>query len=257
MRTWIRIAIISVGILFMAQVQSFGQILNIEKARMDNDTLEAFIGNASFNFTLKQRNSQVISMRSILNLTHATKKHNYILIGNLHLIKVEGRDVISDGSSHVRWNIMKQKKLSYELFAQGQYDQARGMKHRFLTGGDIRYRLRYSDKITMAAATGVMYENEMWELNEETADTEFIKSTSYVSIQNQFTKSFEINCISYYQARFDNFFKPRVTADINLNFRISKIFSFNSKLSGIYDAAPVVPVRNLFYTFSNGITLNF
>lgn len=233
------------------------QILNIEKARMDNDTLEAFIGNANFNFTLKQKNAQIISMRSILNLTHATKKHNYIFIGNLHLIKVEGRDVISDGSSHVRWNIMKRKKFSYELFGQAQYDQARGMRHRYLAGGDIRARLRYSDKITMAAATGVMYENERWELNEIGANREYIKSTSYLSIQNRFTKSLEVNCISYYQARFDRFFKPRITADINMNLRITKLFSFNSKFSMIYDAIPVVPVRNLFYTFSNGVTVKF
>lgn len=247
-----------IGLLWAGSIAQ-AQILNIEKSRMDNDTLEAFIGNASLNFRLQQKNVQVISIRNTLNLTHATKQHNYILIGNLHLIKVEDRDVISDGSTHVRWNIMKRKKISYELFAQGQYDEARGMKHRFLAGGDIRARLRYSDKITLAAATGVMYEKERWALPDEDilANRGFIKSTTYFSVQNRFTKSLEINCISYYQARFDRFFKPRITADVNMNLRINKLFSFNSKFSMIYDAIPVIPIRNLFYTFSNGLTINF
>ncbi|MGB0525127.1 MAG: DUF481 domain-containing protein [Flammeovirgaceae bacterium] len=257
MKNTVRLLLL-IGILGLGFSQeTSAQILNIEKARMDNDTLEAFIGNATFNFTLKQRNTQLVSMRSILNLTHATKKHNYIFIGNLHLIKVEGRDVISDGSSHVRWNIMKRRKLSYEVFAQAQYDQARGMNHRFLFGGDVRFRLRHSDKITLAASTGAMYEKEDWFFQDVAATTELIKSTSYIAIQNRFSNRLEINCISYYQARFDDFFKPRVTADVNINIRITKLFSFNSTFQGIYDAAPVVPVRHLFYTFANGITLKF
>jgi len=233
------------------------QILNIEKARLDNDTLNKFLGNVNLGMTLKQRNTQVFSFNSGLNLTQATKLHNYILIGTSQLIKIEDSDVISDASLHARANLMKRKSVSYELFVQGQYDDARGLNYRFLTGGGTRFRLRYSDKITLALSTGIMYEEEEWQVDDNFALTQYAKSTNYLSAQNQFTDNFEINFIVYYQARFNHFFEPRVFSDINLNFSISKLLSFNSKFSTIYDAAPVVPIREWFYTFSNGLTIRF
>ena len=58
-----------VGLFFLcASVVVNAQILNIEKARLDNDTLETFIGNAHFGLNLKQRNSQVLSINGRLNM---------------------------------------------------------------------------------------------------------------------------------------------------------------------------------------------
>ena len=129
--------------------------------------------------------------------------------------------------------------------------------NRFLAGNDIRFRLRYSDKITLASGIGFMYEQEGWQGEDELIETKLWKSTNYVSIQNRFSDNFELNCIVYYQARFDTFFEPRVFSDVNLNFKVSKLLSFNSKFSMIYDSAPVIPIRELFYTFTNGITIRF
>lgn len=243
-------------------IEANAQILNIEKARFDKgDSVKNWVGNANFDMGLSQRAIRVFTLGGGYNLAHATPKHSYISIGNIHFIQINDNDVISEASIHFRTNWFRKKRISVENFAQAQYDQARGLNHRFLGGAGGRIRLRYSDKLALSAGTGAMYEKEQWEVTVDKidyfAETELLKSTTYISIQNEFSDSFEVNFITYYQARFDRFFEPRIFADINLNLKINKKFTFNTKFSLIYDSAPVVPIRESFYNLSNGISYRF
>ncbi|MFT5619542.1 MAG: hypothetical protein ACI85I_002788 [Arenicella sp.] len=255
-----RFLYISLLLLFFS-IQSNAQILNIEKARFDNDTLQSLIGNAHLNMGLRQRNVKVFTLGGGYNMAYATKKHSFVSIGNINTIQVADNDVISEGALHLRANWLRKKKISIETFTQAQYDEARGLNHRFLGGVGGRVRLRYSDKLALAVGTGAMYEIEQWEVTVDNidffAETDLFKSTTYISIQNEFSDSFEINFITYYQARFNDFFKPRIFADINFNLNINKKFTFNTKFSLIYDSAPVVPIRESFYNLSNGISYSF
>ena len=245
--------ILIIGVNYTIQ----SQILNIEKKRLNNDTSKVFIGNASFHMGIAQRATRVLSARGGVDMSYSSLKNNYIFIGSSHLIQVEDNDVISDASAHFRIHLNKKKWFSEELFTQIQYDQARGLNYRFLTGVGGRVSLVYSDKSTFAGGSGVMYEQEEWEIEEDYALTRLIKSTSYLSLHHTFTESFNLNAIAYYQAKFDSFFQPRVFGDVNLNFSITKKLTFTTKFSIIYDSAPVVPVREVFYNLTNGISLTF
>ncbi len=233
------------------------QILNIEKSRLEKDSTKRWMGNMEFLFSVQQQQVRVTNFAAAVNLSYFSAQHQYIALGNLDLVKVRNEQVISNGYGHLRLNLLYKKAFSYELFSQAQYDEVRGMNHRYLAGGGIRWKIQDGEKLTLAFGTGAMYEDESWSFAEQDSTTQLLKSSSYLSYHHTITEHFEVNLIGYYQARYDYFDRPRLIGDINFNFKISEHFTFTSKFLVLYDAAPIVPIDKLIYTFENGIQINF
>ncbi len=245
--------------LFLIQTNLFSQILNIEKQRqaIKNTDSTFWRGNFVLGFNITRQQNTVLQLNNDDYLLLSTPKHAYIWIGHINLIKSEGENVISEGYFHHRINFLKNRKLSYEAFAQYQYNETRGLRNRGLFGATPRLTLKASEKLNFAIGVGAMYEWEEWKLKENYALTRLIKSTNYVNVHAKFNENVELILITYYQARFDRFVHPRIIGDANMRIKLSKHISFNFHFVPYYDAEPVIPIFKWNYELTSGIGVQF
>ncbi|QHT66066.1 DUF481 domain-containing protein [Rhodocytophaga rosea] len=244
-------------ISFLICFSASGQILNIEKDRIDSDTANVWLGNIGLTFNTRSQQVQVLTFNAFSNVVYLSRKHSYIFISNNNLIRIKGQDVISDGYGHFRIHFLRRKKLSAETFAQAQYDESRGMHERELAGAGIRYHIHHSDQLNLAAGLGAMYEHERWALEGNDSTTSVVKSTNYFSLHWKISKHAEFNFINYYQARFSAFFHPRIISDASLIISINRHFAFTTRFVATYDALPVIPVNKYVYSLTNGLVFRF
>ncbi|MDX5438655.1 MAG: hypothetical protein LPK03_15750, partial [Pontibacter sp.] len=141
---------VALGFLLMTGTYAKAQILNIERSRVERDTIHYFTGKAGVNFSMFNRNAGKNNPNNYLQLTftgdlaYISAKHSYLLLNyyNYLLVNYDSREqrntVASTGYSHFRINFLRNRKLSYELFTQVQADKARGLELRTLAGGGVR-----------------------------------------------------------------------------------------------------------------------
>ena len=251
-----KILLIIIG-CFFGQCLIHAQILNIEKFRIDKDTFNIFVGNVGLGVMARQQKTDVFTLSSKANAAYLSKKHSYLLLNTLSIVKVEGVEAANNGYAHLRFNLFRQHKISFEQFNQIQFDVGRGLDLRRLLGTSLRLRLIYNDKMSLAFNTGVMGEYERWNGQEVIRNT-FFKSTSNITFQYNLSKSVFLFLISYYQARPQYYFsRPRFISDSRLVFNINKQFSFSFQFESTYDSYPIIDIQNHIYTIKNNLNFRF
>jgi len=243
---------------FCYHFSSMAQILNVERDRLEaHDSSTMWLGNVGLGFNLQQQQTRVLTWTNSLNMAYVTPKNKLMFIGSYENINGEGEDLVQNGYFHTRLNLGWKKKVIYELFAQAQFDEVRGINQRLLSGGALRFQpLGYDhENTTFAIAPGLMYEYEDWTFGEYDSTTSVIKTSSYINLHTTLSEKIELNVVGYYQARLDYLHKPRLSSDITLNLKLSKNLVFGTQFSVLYDSAPVVPTDKLIYTWDNVLSL--
>ncbi|WP_044208899.1 DUF481 domain-containing protein [Flammeovirga sp. OC4] len=241
------------------------QILNIEKARLDEGDSVHWVGNISLNYRLI--NQQITTQGGGLktNFARVGKINDLILISDLSFLNSEGFDLLQNGFLHGRMEFLKNRKLSYEVFTQLQFDQVKGMNERFLLGGNFRFSPIKSKKSFLAIGIGTFYENENWHwLTEQDGETIIHKAkpsiarwNTYITYRADFSDNVFFNIMSYFQTKYSNVREYRLSILANLNIKISKKLYFNNNFTLWYENRPYVPIDKLNYSIKNGIGYNF
>jgi len=236
------------------------QVLNVESFRTqaDIDTTAAWSGETVFDVTLSKFNERVFKLGNETNAAYFTGRHRYLFLTSVELINVDGASVISNGYFHLRGTFNDNRSFSPEIFSQYQYNENLGLKERFLAGSAVRYRFLNRPAIRGSVVTGAMFEHEKWGLSDqESVENQFIKSTSSIAIRGQLSPTTQLLVIGYYQARPDQFFKPRITSENQLNMTISRHLTFRVRFTLTYDVEPIIDTPNLIYTLRNGLIISF
>ena len=259
-------------LFLLATLPGFGQILNVEQNRKSADTTHFWSGELNFNLLIHNNSAtteepvRFVGIGTGANVAYTSGHHRYLLINQLDYSAITGNAFISTGYSHFRANFLWKRPLSYELFAQAQYDIGRGLDSRYLGGGGIRYTFVNEEKVRVALGIGAMYEQERWEVptpegipegeEQEMITTRFLKSSNYLSLKWEINKMVDLNTIVYYQTGYDRGiegFRNRFSGDANLNVRLGTHLVFFTSFSGAYDSRPVVPIVNFVYSLNNGL----
>lgn len=251
------------------------QILNIERSRVERDTANFLTGKAGLNFSMFNRNAGRDNPNNFLQLTfngdvaYISERHTYMLLNyyNYLLVNYDSKElrntVASNGYSHFRVNLLRKRRLSYELFTQYQTDLARGLERRILSGGGIRYVLARNEKRSWIAGTGLMHEHESWkdpEAEGVVRAADLLKSTSYISLRSKLSEHVETNNIAYYQTGFDNSIgrlRNRISGDLGVQVRLAGRVSMRTNFTFTYEDRPIVPVTNFIYAITNGLQVDF
>jgi len=250
-------------LLFGLNYTSFAQILNVEKSRSSRDSLSHFESNISFNTTLYNRSTDAdkpvkfLSLGANANFTYFSQKHSYTSLNHFAYFSFNDNAIVNTIYSHFRVNLMRQKKISYELFAQYQNDLRRGLDKRTLVGAGLRFSLINNEKTSLALGLGVMYEEEDWphpKSDMSDANTQIVKSTNYMAFHTSLNETAKFGLITYVQTGSG---RSRLNIDTNLSFKITKHLAFRTTFSAAYDAKPIVPVTKFIYKLTNGISLTF
>lgn len=255
--------------IFIFNITSQAQILNIEKARMKSDSTKHFFANTAFTLTINNRTASenapvnFFSFNGHADLAYVTPQSSYLLINYISYLDINDNPFISTGYSHFRTTLLKDNKISPEVFAQGQYDIQRGLDFRFLSGAGLRLELVSNDKADVHIGLGGMYEHEEWQnLDDENIKktVDLFKSSNYISLKLKLKSYLNFNIISYYQVGYDNninLMRHRINSDANLNFKLSDRLAFRVNFSMAYENEPILPITKFIYSLSNGIQLNF
>lgn len=256
-------------LILLSFSQGFTQILNVEKSRLEEDSSKYFMGKASLGMNLNNRgviNDQTITFLGInasTDLAYFSKKHTYMFINFYNYITNNGNAFVSAGYSHFRIHLLRKNRLSYETFAQYQYDRPRGLNYRRLIGGGIRYSLHKSKAVNITLGNGFFLEQEGWQSPVQEIPVQnvvFLKSNNYFSIRYNVNENLRFNSIIYYQVGHDsgaNLFRQRLSGEANINVRISKKISMKTTFTSTYENHPIIPIQKFLYTLLNGIEVNF
>jgi hypothetical protein len=246
------------------------QILNVEKQRLSGDSVNYFLGNitAAFsanNLSINDEGETVsfVGLNANSDFGYISEHHSFMLLSDFNYAATSDDPINSTGYGHFRINFLRDRDLSYEAFTQLQYDQGRGMEVRWLAGGGIRLHLLKKKDVGIYAGIGAMYENEVWETpgaEERTVTLRLWKSSNYLSSRIRFNEHVNLNLIAYYQTGYDfdrEFFRHRVSSDLNLLVGITEVLSLTTSVFAGYENRPVVPITKFIYSVSNGIQLSF
>lgn len=256
-------------VLILKGMTCFGQILNIEKVRLDSlDRQNPYRISFESKFNFYNRSAGVddqakfASFSNDLNAVLAPGKTSYVVLGNLAYTENNGSTILNNGYLHLRTNFNYQKKWSEEVYGQVQYDNFRGLNQRYLLGGGIRWHALNSKKVDLFVGTGPMYEMETWKIpnNDSVEDVRFLKLSNYFIVRWAITENMNFNTIFYYQVGYDqsiNNSRNRLSSTTNFNFIISKHLAFTTSISMAYEDRPIIPITKFIYGVENGLTLSF
>jgi hypothetical protein len=262
-------------LLLFSTTQANAQILNIERSRVERDTANFLTGKVGLNFSMFNRNAGRNNPNNFLQFTftgdvaYISELHTYMLFNHFNylLVNYDNRElrntVASNGFSHFRVNLLRRRRLSYELFTQYQTDLARGLDRRILTGAGIRYTLYRSDKSTWVLGSGLMHEHESWKDPEEEGRmrvADLLKSTNYVSLRSKLSEHVETNNIAYFQTGYDDSIgrmRNRISGDLGVQVRLVGRVAMRTNFNFTFEDRPIVPVTRFIYAITNGLQVDF
>jgi hypothetical protein len=243
------------------------QILNIDKS----DTAD-YIKKAKANFNLSsglEIDKQKITLSDATNTMEALLQKNrelFICAASYRFTYNGPDDILNAGFIHLRYRHNYKNKIQPEFFTQYQWDNKRGLEHRYLAGSNIRYNFFKGAQFDFNTGIGLMFEEEIWNYdavdsnllpaNAPTLTNHKLKFNSYVRFDWKPNNNSDITFNIFFQTAF-NALLPRVAPHVQWNVNAGKHLAFSISFTGVYDAKPVVPIPNFYYSLSNSLTVKF
>jgi hypothetical protein len=254
---------ISLFTLFISTVDA--QIINIDKVDTTAYIQKAiWDGSFSSGLEIDKQKATLYDASNFLDASLQKYRELYIFSASERFTYNGPQDILNTGYLHLRWRHDYKEQLHPETYVQYQWDSKIGLLSRIVTGENIRYNFWHRKRWEMTFATGLMYENELWDyaavdsskipLNAANIRTSLIKSNSYIKWEGKITSNSNIAIAIFYQAGFNDFFEPRIATNLSFDVDISKHFSLGLKYAGVYNSNPIVPIFKFYYSLSNSIT---
>lgn len=231
---------------------AFSQILNVESQRIQQDST-GWVAKGDFTFNLTSNQKQVLDLNSSLHVQYRQNRNTYILLGGAGMIRAGSSDFDNSGHIHFRYNRDLTNRLTWEAFAQGQYNRVLMIDHRELLGTGPRFRLLNTDKSRMYAATLYMFENEV--LIEGKSSRINHRLSNYLAFNWQVNSHIAMNNIAYIQPVISDFSDRRFMLQSSLKFKISKVIGFNVNFNLLNDSNPPPGIKHTVYSIRNGLEI--
>ena len=197
-------ALLMPAFLFLS-FNGFTQIVNVESARMQSDTV-GWQGSFGAAFSMTQNTSRIFGANADAHLQYKTSndKGLWLILGNYNLLKVSGRNFLSDGLIHLRYNRKINEWLRWEFFGQFQNNDITQIDSRMLLGTGPRFKLIKKPRFRMYAASLLMYEKEK-EATTPSISHSDMRNSSYLSFTWLPQDYLEMISTTYFQPRLAEF----------------------------------------------------
>jgi hypothetical protein len=262
--------VLLLGLLILNRSNTQAQILNIERNKIENmDTTHKFFGNMSANLAVFNRSADADNPVNLLNanlnanLAYLSKQVEYMFIQQNAFTRINEDVFLNNGYSHFRVKFYRRRNTNFELFAQHQYDNFRGLEPRVLVGSGLRATLINNESTTFRIGIGGMYEYEAWRHPKPEFGVyarNLFKSTNYLLLRRKPNSHIDYNAIVYFQTGYDpnpGVWRHRYNLDANLNVAVTQ--KLHLVISGTlgYETRPIVPITRLIYSLTNGVRYSF
>lgn len=236
-------------------VISRAQIVNVESQRIQSDTT-GWLGTFGLSFKLDKNKVQVLNLNTNGQIEYKSIRSLYLFLVNYDLLQGGSETLQNSLFFHLRYNYKIGKILRLEAFTQGQRNDMSGIKSRWLLGAGPRFKILGTKKISLYAASLVMYEDEQ-ELTTPVIYHKDIRNSSYISISWRPDERSEIISTLFYQPLFKDFSDFRLLHELKLKFDITKKFSFFTTWAFLHDSKPAFDVPTNIYSLRNGVEYKF
>ena len=254
--------------LLFVQWSARAQIINIDKTDTAAYTKKAnWNGNIALGLEVDKQKSTLFDASNFFDASLQQNHELFVFSASNRFTYNGPQDFLNTGFVHLRWRHNYKDTWHPESFMQYQWDNARGMLHRYIAGENLRYNIDHGSDWDLSAATGVFYEDELWNYtavdsskippNPVNQKSREVKSNNYIKWEGKVSAVSNISIILFYQASFADFFKPRISGTANFDIAISKHFAWGVRYSGLYDVEPVVPIFKFYYSLSNNLVYKF
>ena len=254
---------IMVVALFLYPKMAACQILNIDKSDTSDYMNKA---KTSFQFNsgleIDRQQTTLWDGTNSAEIMIQKKKELFIFSGNYRFTYDGPTDILNSGFIHLRFRHNYKNIFQPETFVQYQWDKQRGLVYRKLAGANIRYTLWKGDKWDFNAGLGLLYEEEKWNYdgvdsaklptNTTPITNQLVKINSYIRFDWKSSTNSDI-AFNIFLQTVTNKFAPRIAPHIQWNIVAGKHLGFSISFTGVYDDAPVVPIRKFYYSISNSI----
>ncbi|MFI5185351.1 MAG: DUF481 domain-containing protein [Chitinophagales bacterium] len=243
------------------------QILNIDKTdTSDYFRKSKFSVNFSTGLEIDKQKTTLYDATNTAESMWQEYRELFILAASYRFTYNGPDDILNAGYVHLKYRHNYKNKFQPEPFIQYQWDNNRGMVHRFLAGANCRYNFWKADKFEFNAGLGLMYEDEKWDYSAVDSSkipaiahpitNQLGKINSYIRLDWKPDNNNDITFNIFLQTRPDRF-KPRIAPSLQWNIKAGKHIGFSILFSGLYDVAPVVPIEKFYYSLSNSLQFNF
>ena len=253
LRYFLLISVFTIAVFSSEKATS--QILNAESLRKVTDT-SGYSGSASLDFQLKRNVNDFFTISSNVHLQYKMNNHLVLFKNDLDFQKIEGEKLSNSFISHLRYNYKLSQLLTWEAFAQGQYNKVNLINFRGLTGTGPRFKLSQLENYKFYLGSLVMYEYEEV-LDGVTPIQRDIRGSVYFSFSLYPNEHISIVSTTYYQPQLGKFKDYRISSQSSLLVGLFKNFALKTSYTFTYDAFPAVGIPNSQYDFTTGVAYTF
>lgn len=245
------------------------QILNVDKNKLNpqEDSAGYFVADFHASVRAYNRSAGVDDPVNLFGYNfggdagYIGKSYSLMIINKYDYLQINDGIFLNAGYSHFRSIFKRKNRLSYEGFAQYQYDNFRGLHPRLLGGGGLRLSVIERKKFALRLGIGAMYEYEEWEqpYRDERVFMNLVKSTNYAIVRWELNEHVKINTICYFQTGYDtqiDAFRNRVSGEFNLNVNLTERLRYTGSFSANYEDKPIVPITGFIYSLTNGLSFS-
>jgi len=245
--------IILTALVLCAARVSNSQIVNIESARMQSDTV-GWMGGGGLGIALTQNTQKIFGADAEAHLQYKTSRDQglWLILGNFSFLKVGNDKFINNDFLHLRYNKKVNPWLRWEVFGQYQNNSVTQIDSRVLVGTGPRFKLVKTPTWRLYAASLVMYEREK-ELTEPVIRHNDIRSSSYISFTFTPQGNLELISTTFFQPLFKKLSDYRILNQITLKSKISEHFSLSVKWNYLHDRFPAGEAPRTTYNLGVGV----
>ncbi|MGD8496950.1 MAG: DUF481 domain-containing protein [Gemmatimonadales bacterium] len=182
------------------------------------------------------------------------------VFGRLDYLSEDGDKVDNDRYLHVRFNHRLSERWQTFSFVQLQSRYASLLRRRFLVGGGLRRRL-IDGRTTLDAGTGLMYESESLDpdedLGDHPAEARVWRMANLVVLTRPLTESVTLIGVSYIQPRLSDFGDFRTLVDLSLRISLTENLDLTIQNVWRHDSRPPASVEADDYSLKTGFAVSF
>jgi Protein of unknown function, DUF481 len=233
--------------------------VNIERLRR-TAAGNGFSGAAGANLTARTGNVQLVLLTLNGRVDYTRPRWLAFAVGNTDVGWQGGQRFSNSGLLHVRYNYLATPAVAGEVFAQIDYDKARLLAFRAITGAGLRFTVHGTGSWRLAIGTAYMLEHERLDLPlgaPGPANTTVSRWSNYVSVSYGSAPRLATVATVYAQPRFDDFGDARILADARLAVQLVGSVSLTVSSHLRYDSQPPPSIRPVDTALTTGVTLEW
>jgi len=225
-------------------------IVSISPITLKNDSSSNF--ETGLSYSTNSGNIDKSNLKASARLEHFENGYANALFFSYEYGELNDIKNVDSMTLHLRHIHSLWDDLDGELFAQYQQNEFKNMDSKYLTGANLRYKLK-SGQFDVFVGLGAFY---TW-LDEVNVESDYTSLNSYLALSYQFSESTSISYNGYFQPRFEDFDDYLIYQEAQLKVNLTDRLSLLVNVLHEYDAKPPIGVEKSDFSQTTGFSYSF